>query len=247
MVGTADLVSVINPIETTEHVGHRCHVEARGPSLRKPTVAIMIDGVLANISQYVIDQHALQGLPPFMGASNWRDVEGNLAGLHCTNCYGCAPYNSQNPETSVALQIMKHNSWSWLNINPFNDVDFSSMHEQMDGGDYLGYFLANRFSLDSSDMCADPRYLTRSWLKKQNGGKFDAFSIVADICWSKIPDALVNIGADYFLSDSFEDVTLASARGITSYLINRPYNYGIQYRLRVDTVAEFLEKTVYAK
>ena len=70
---------------------------------------------------------------------------------------------------------------------------------------------------------------TRHW--------FEANDLIYDtLTVSKDKDC---IQTDLFLEDNLRNYTVLEASGVTSYLVNRPYNLQNDNRRRVDTVDEF--------
>jgi len=74
-----------------------------------------------------------------------------------------------------------------------------------------------------------PEEATRSWLRN-NHLIFDTLTVSKD---------KTSVQTDVFLEDNLKNYDLLDAAGVTSYLVNRPYNLENDSRRRVNSVDEF--------
>jgi hypothetical protein len=217
-----------------------CLYNRRDHPLRKPTVAFMVDGVLANTVQYVLDLLATFGHRGYHGITDWHDMATPLLPLQCKSCTG----EPQDDLKRRAMQIMMRTPDSWLAVEPFEDAGVRGIAEAMYQGDFIGYFVASRFFLNARESISDPRYLTGAWLREQAGCPFESYGILADVCYGAIPGSLDRLGVDFLLTDDPDLLLQARLLGVQAYLQDRPWNRAANISMRVASPAEFLARTV---
>jgi FMN phosphatase YigB (HAD superfamily) len=78
----------------------------------------------------------------------------------------------------------------------------------------------------------DPEGATRAWLA-EHGLVYDSLTFSRDKTVAAV---------DVFIEDRLENADALNAAGIPCYLINRPWNYHEDDRLRVDTLTEYVAR-----
>lgn len=204
---------------------------------RMPTVTFKVDGVLANITQRMLDHRVLTGIGD-SGEYDWRKYNTSVLDA-CSYC----PFLRTDDSLRRLEASVSRDEYLWSTLEPFPDIDFEFINNGMAQGDYVGHFIGSRFFLDTPGRNGDPRYLTRLWL--QDRGIRDAQSVETDICASKRPWHMRSIGTDYALTDDPDLFLEARILGIQTFLIDRPWNHDLETGLRVSSPQEFLERTVY--
>jgi hypothetical protein len=216
-----------------------CSNVARKRHNKMPTVAYSVDAVLANLPQFIIDTCIQAGLDS--GMFSWKSLNTPV----WSRCNSCGRWEGTGFEFGKRAQDhINESKNAWSNLDPFPDVNFSQINDDMAHGDYLGCFIASRFFLGSDDALFDPRYLTKSWLRKH--GITESNSIISDACPAMIGEVLSYSGADYYLTDSPDQVVRARLSGVESFMINRPWNMESHLQYRVSSIEEFLKLTVYS-
>lgn len=232
-----DLQSTLVPV-LTHDAPPRCHAH---PKLI-PSVAMMIDGVLANRAQYGLDLLVEHGINGYHGVVDADKLDYPLPPLYCSRDVKELP-----PDLAQVRRLVTSTPHYWLHVPAYEDVNFPCLRSHIHEGAFLAHFIAFRFPLDTTDglqAAADHRQQTRMWLDLQFGQSgVVADSINADLCPDELVAWLKMIRADYFLTANNTDAFAARAAGIEAYVLDRPWNRGVRLPFRVPTVCDFLAKT----
>ena len=109
------------------------------------TLGFSLDGVLANSSQYILDQLMLRGTKSW--TSDWHTLSTSLR--PCCDCDRCP---NEDPVFQDGQRLIETCAYSWSEIEPFEDIDFVDLNDHMAQGEFVGYVFASRAHLDT------PRY-----------------------------------------------------------------------------------------
>lgn len=210
-------------------------------SVLLPSVAIMIDGVLAKRYQHGIDTLCLEGLDGFRGVMDETKLTSTLP---CIDSHDPASL----PEEMLRIRrLLSSQPEYWTSMPAYEDVDFDAIRSAIYEGDFVAHFLACRFPIDPActGVVTDHRYLTRAWLDTYFAPRLIADSVNADLESAEIIPWLKMVHADYFLTSDLSQALDARAAGIEAYVLSRSWNEGVRLPFRVATVHDFLQKTVY--
>jgi uncharacterized protein len=124
----------------------------------------------------------------------------------------------------------------WATLKPY-EVDFTLLDQQMDTLQYNGYFITRRRDVNVG--MGDSNVQTRMWLENQGVKNYSA--VISNKGTNRI-EMLKNCEVDAYIDDWGEQFLEASAAGISSYLIDRPYNRHIDTDRRVYSVQEYVSR-----
>lgn len=203
-----------------------------------PSVAIMIDGVLAKRYQHTIDTLCLEGHPGFRGVVDENDLPATPPAVYS----GC-DRQILPPDVQALREACGRRRDYWTDMPSYQDVDFPALRSSIHQGEFLGHFLACRYQLEADDV--DYRYLTRCWLDERFVPGLEADSVNAELRPEDIVPWLKLIRADYFLTSDLDQALEARAASIAAFVIDRGWNRGIRLPFRVASVDDFLAQTVY--
>lgn len=133
----------------------------------------------------------------------------------------------------------------YLHLEPYNNVNFSVINEDLDEALYNLYVVTVRVNLLADSGIQDTTQLLSRWVRGQgvplvtgcNAGGEDR------------PKLLEQLGVDFHLDDFYKQVAAINKHGKTkAFLMDRPWNRQFDVGdLRVHSFDEFLIRTVFAK
>ena len=131
----------------------------------------------------------------------------------------------------------------WLTLDPYSDVNFQTINEDLDDALYNFYAVTVRVNLLSKEGITDTTQLLSRWIRKQGVHNITGCNAGGD----DRPKLLEELGVDFHLDDFIKQVEEINKHGKTkAFLMDRPWNRQFDVGdLRVHSFDEFLMKTVF--
>lgn len=133
----------------------------------------------------------------------------------------------------------------YLSLDPYKNVDFDAINQDLKNSLYNFYVVTVRVNLTADQGITDTTQLLSRWIHKVGVPLVTGCNAGAE----DRPKLLEQLGVDYHLDDYIKQVEAINKHGKTkAYLMDRPWNK--QYDvgdLRVKSFDEFLMKTIWSK
>jgi uncharacterized HAD superfamily protein len=194
-----------------------------------PRLAFDMDGVVANFAAGFLSL-VNQRFQLTLSYDQWRSYDPVMDGL------------MTQEQWDAGWEMLRSTPLFWAHLPCFRSTPFNSINEDMRNFVYNGYFVTRRQDTDLAESGPqDSNIQSRIWLEQN--GITEASSIIA-VHHSDRINLLKAIGVDAYVDDYPEQFLACRAAGIRAYLIDRPWNQGVDTPYRVFTLQQFIDRSL---